>query len=175
MNKVKQDLIHHIHTANVIVNEAIKNGKKVLICGNGGSAADAQHIAAEFTGRFEVERVGLPAISLSTDTSALTAIGNDYGFDKIFSRQVEALGNEGDVLIGISTSGNSQNIIQALKIAEEKGLKTIGMSGRDGGVMNDICDINIVIPSDVTARIQEIHILIGHIICKSVDANYMKA
>jgi D-sedoheptulose 7-phosphate isomerase len=146
-----------------------KSGKKVLLFGNGGSAADAQHIAAEFTGRFVKERRSLPAIALTTDTSALTAIANDYGFDRIFERQVEGLSVAGDVLIGISTSGNSPNVVKALLKGKEAGCKTIGLSGRDGGEMNNCCDINIVVPSNVTARVQEMHILIGHIICGAVD------
>ncbi|OOQ59459.1 D-sedoheptulose 7-phosphate isomerase [Mucilaginibacter pedocola] len=146
-----------------------KNGKKVLIFGNGGSAADAQHIAAEFTGRFVKERRSLPAIALTTDTSALTAISNDYGYDRVFERQVEGLAAAGDVLIGISTSGNSPNVIKALLKGKEAGCTTIGLSGRDGGQMNSCCDINLVVPSDVTARVQEMHILIGHIICGAID------
>ncbi len=152
-----------------IVNEAVKNGKKVILFGNGGSAADAQHIAAEFTGRFVKERIALPAIALTTDTSALTAIGNDYGFDDIFRRQVEALAVEGDVVIGISTSGKSPNVLKALYQAKEKGCRIIGFSGKDGGEMNSVCEVNLVVPSDITARIQEMHILIGHLICKMVD------
>ncbi|RWY50203.1 D-sedoheptulose 7-phosphate isomerase [Mucilaginibacter gilvus] len=146
-----------------------KSGKKVLLFGNGGSAADAQHIAAEFTGRFVKERRSLPAIALTTDTSALTAISNDYGFDRVFERQVEGFAVAGDILIGISTSGNSPNVVKALLKGKEAGCKTIGLSGRDGGEMNNCCDINIVIPSDVTARVQEMHILIGHIICGAID------
>ena len=153
----------------MVVDCSIKKGKKVLLFGNGGSAADAQHIAAEFTGRFVKERLSLPAIALTTDTSALTSISNDYGYDKVFERQVQGLANEGDILIGISTSGNSPNVVKALIAGKAAGCKTIGLSGRDGGEMNNCCDINIVIPSDITARIQEMHILIGHIICGAVD------
>jgi D-sedoheptulose 7-phosphate isomerase len=151
--------------------DTIKRGNKVLLCGNGGSAADAQHIAAEFTGRYKTERRGLPAIALTTDTSALTAIGNDYGYDRVFDRQVEALANEGDLLIGISTSGNSKNIISALSLAKEMGCQTLGFSGRDGGAMNDVCNINLVVPSNNTPRIQEMHILFGHTICQCIDNN----
>jgi D-sedoheptulose 7-phosphate isomerase len=151
--------------------DTIKRGNKVLLCGNGGSAADAQHIAAEFTGRYKTERRGLPAIALTTDTSALTAIGNDYGYDRVFDRQVEALANEGDLVIGISTSGNSKNVISALSLAKEMGCNTLGLSGRDGGAMNDVCDINLVVPSNNTPRIQEIHILFGHTICQCIDNN----
>ncbi|MDP9954616.1 D-sedoheptulose 7-phosphate isomerase [Epilithonimonas hungarica] len=153
----------------MILCEAINNGNKILLFGNGGSAADAQHIAAEFTGRFVKERRGLPAVAITTDTSALTAIGNDYGYEKVFERQIEALANPGDVLIGISTSGNSGNVIKALLKGKELGCNLIGLSGRDGGEMNDICDFNLIVPSNVTARIQEVHILIGHILCQIVD------
>lgn len=167
-----QQLNSLINDACNIVVACIKAGHKVLIFGNGGSAADAQHIAAEFTGRFVKERRSLPAIALTTDTSALTAIGNDYGFERIFARQVEGLANVGDVLIGISTSGNSPNVVKALEMGKAVGCQTIGFSGRDGGVMNDVCDLNLVVPSNVTARIQEIHILMGHIICQALDAVY---
>ncbi len=169
IEKTIDELQNFIYTACVLVSEAIVDGKKLLIFGNGGSAADAQHIAAELTGRYKSERRGLPAIALTTDTSALTAIGNDYGYKEVFKRQVEALANKGDVVIGISTSGNSKNVIKALKKAKKRGCKTIGFSGRDGGEMNEVCDINIVVPSNDTPRIQEMHILIGHIICQAVD------
>jgi D-sedoheptulose 7-phosphate isomerase len=152
-----------------LIVSTLKNDNKVLLCGNGGSAADAQHIAAELTGRYKSERRGLPAIALTTDTSALTAISNDYGYARVFDRQVEALANKGDLLIGISTSGNSENILSALSVAKELGCKTLGMSGKDGGKMNSVCDLNLVIPSDDTPRIQEMHILIGHILCQAVD------
>jgi D-sedoheptulose 7-phosphate isomerase len=150
---------------------SILRGGKILLAGNGGSAADAQHIAAEFVGRFVRERRSLPAISLSTDTSAMTAISNDYGFDAVFARQVEGLGNVGDVFIGISTSGNSPNIIRAVEAARGKGLKIIVFSGRDGGILRGSADVEIIVPSEVTARIQEMHILVGHIICEFVDDN----
>ena len=149
--------------------DTLKRGNKVLLCGNGGSAADAQHIAAELTGRYKSERRGLPGIALTTDTSALTAISNDYGYGRVFDRQVEALANRGDLLIGISTSGNSDNVISALKLAKELGCSTIGFSGRDGGKMNEVCDVNLVVPSDNTPRIQEMHILFGHTICQIID------
>ena len=149
--------------------DTLKQGNKILLCGNGGSAADAQHIAAELTGRYKTERRGLPGIALTTDTSALTAIANDYGYDRVFDRQVEALANRGDLLIGISTSGNSSNIISALNIAKDLGCSTIGFSGKDGGKMNKICDINLVVPSNNTPRIQEIHILLGHTMCQIID------
>jgi D-sedoheptulose 7-phosphate isomerase len=167
----QQTLIGAIDKVCEIVTNCIKTGNKVLLFGNGGSAADAQHIAAEFTGRFLKDRRSLAAIALTTDTSALTSIGNDYGFDYIFERQVNGLANKNDVLIGISTSGNSLNILKGLEAGQLLGCITIGLSGRDGGLMNRCCDVNIVVPSDVTARIQEVHILIGHIICEAVDMN----
>jgi D-sedoheptulose 7-phosphate isomerase len=167
--KTIEGLQSHIYTACIIATEALKNGNKILLCGNGGSAADAQHIAAELSGRYKIERRGLPGIALTTDTSVLTAVGNDYGFDRVFDRQVEALANTGDVLIGISTSGHSKNVVRALSLARQMGCKTIGLSGRDGGVMNELCDINIVIPSLDTPRIQEMHIMIGHIMCQAID------
>lgn len=149
--------------------QALKTGHKILICGNGGSAADAQHIAAELVGRYHNERISLPSIALTTDTSILTAVGNDYDFNQIFARQVEGLGNPGDVLWGISTSGNSGNVNEALRMARKKGLKTIGSTGKTGGAMVDLCDIAMVIPDDVTARIQEMHMLCAHIICQMID------
>jgi D-sedoheptulose 7-phosphate isomerase len=147
----------------------MRQGGKLLLCGNGGSAADCQHIAAEFTGRFVHERRPLPAIALSTDTSALTCIGNDYSFDDVFSRQLLALGGPRDCLLGISTSGNSRNVLKAVAAARELGMLTIALSGRDGGALKAACDCSIVVPSDVTARIQEAHILIGHTICGGVE------
>ncbi|MDQ7047911.1 MAG: D-sedoheptulose 7-phosphate isomerase [Sulfurovum sp.] len=164
-----ETMIPSIEQASKLVTQTLKGGYKVLLCGNGGSAADAQHIAAELTGRYKTERRGLPGIALTTDTSALTAIGNDYGYDRIFDRQVEALANKGDLLIGISTSGNSNNVISALTLAKEMGCHTLGLSGRDGGAMSDVCTLNLIVPSHDTPRIQEIHILIGHIICQGVD------
>ena len=147
----------------------LKSGKKVLLMGNGGSAADAQHIAGELVGRFKKERKAIPAISLSTDTSILTAIGNDYGFEKVFERQIEALGNKGDVVIGISTSGNSENVYRAMKLAKKMGLTTIGLLGNDGGKIKNLSDIALVVPSKNTPRIQETHITIGHILCEGVE------
>jgi D-sedoheptulose 7-phosphate isomerase len=169
---VQNNMENSIQDVSKIVIETLKNGNKVLICGNGGSAADAQHFAAELTGRYKTERRGLPGIALTTDTSALTAIGNDYGYDRVFDRQTEALASKGDLLIGISTSGNSKNIISALKLAKEMGCSTIGLSGRDGGAMNEVCDVNLVVPSDNTPRIQEMHILFIHTICQLVDDNF---
>ncbi len=164
-----EKLIPNVETASQMIVNTLKNGNKILLCGNGGSASDAQHIAAELTGRYKSKRRGLPGIALNTDTSALTAIANDYGYNRVFDRQVEALANKGDLLIGISTSGNSANVISALKVAKEMGCKCLGLSGRDGGTMNEVCDLNIVIPSNDTPRIQEMHILIGHTLCQAVD------
>ena len=152
--------------------EALANDGKILACGNGGSAADAQHFAAEMTGRFEKERMELAAVALTTDTSALTAIGNDYGFDHIFSKQVRALGRTGDVLIGISTSGNSSNVIEAIKAAHDCGMKVVAFTGRDGGkiaAMLKDSDVLLNVPYQRTARIQEVHILLIHAICDCID------
>ncbi len=145
--------------------ESFKSGGKVLLCGNGGSASDAQHIAAEFVGRFVMNRSALPAVALTTDTSILTAVGNDFGFDTIFARQVEALGAKGDIFIGISTSGNSANVVKALESAKAKGMVTVGLLGGAGGQCATLCDYSIVVPSPEAARVQEVHILIGHILC----------
>ena len=149
--------------------DSLKNGGKILIFGNGGSAADAQHIAAELVGRYKTERKGLSAIALTTDTSAITSIANDYGYLHVFDRQVEALAKERDVVIGISTGGGSANVISALKLANDLGCKTIGLSGRDGGEFNSLCDINLIAIGEDTPRIQEMHILIGHIICHLIE------
>jgi len=154
--------------ANICIN-SLKSGNKILIIGNGGSAADAQHIAAEIIGRYKLERKGLPAIALTTDTSVITSISNDFGYLSVFTRQVEALANKDDVLIAISTGGSSSNIISALKLARELNCKTIGFSGKDGGDFNDLCDVNLLVASDDTPRIQEMHILIGHTICHLID------
>lgn len=152
-----------------IIIQAFKEGNKLLLCGNGGSAADAQHIAAELVGRFKKERKGLPAIALNVNTSIITAVANDYGYDSSFFRQIEALGKKGDVLIGISTSGSSINVIRAVEIANSKGLKTIGLLGSDGGKLKNLVEVPIVVPSAETDRAQEVHILIGHIICHLID------
>ena len=182
---IKNEFNAHIKIANSLHNltdavatsaqlciDCLKNGGKILIFGNGGSASDAQHIAAELVGRYKTTRKGLSAIALSTDTSILTSIGNDFGYKHIFSRQVEALANTGDVAIGISTSGRSENVINALKRASELNCHTIGLSGQNGGEMNKICDINVVVPSEDTPRIQEIHIIIGHTICHLIDQEF---
>jgi D-sedoheptulose 7-phosphate isomerase len=152
-----------------MVFECLQGGGKVLLCGNGGSAADAQHLACELAGRFNMERPGLTALSLTTNSSMLTAVANDYGFRRVFSRQVEALGSPGDLLIAISTSGSSPNILDALKKAREMGLSTAGLSGKGGGEMIGLCDLCIVVPSNKTPRIQEVHITIGHAICDFVE------
>ena len=153
-----------------IVERALAEGHKVLFCGNGGSAADSQHLAAEFVGRFQKkERKGLPAVALTVDTSILTAIANDYGYETVFARQVQALGEAGDVLVGISTSGNSQNVLLAIKEKKKKGITCIGMTAEGGGKMAEECDICLAVPAKVTARAQEMHILMGHILCELVD------
>jgi D-sedoheptulose 7-phosphate isomerase len=164
-----ESIIDPIENAAMLCINALKNGNKILIFGNGGSAADSQHIAAEIAGRYKVERKGLPAIALTTDSSVLTAIGNDFGYLHIFDRQVEALANKGDVLIGISTGGSSKNVLSAFKLAINIECKAIGFSGRGGGDFNSLCDVNIVVPSDDVPRIQEMHIFIGHTICHLID------
>ncbi|MGD8875345.1 MAG: D-sedoheptulose 7-phosphate isomerase [Gammaproteobacteria bacterium] len=148
---------------------AYRRGNRVLLAGNGGSAADAQHLAAEFVGRYGFNRQGLSAIAFTTDTSMLTAIGNDYGFEQVFRRQLEANGSQGDVFVGISTSGNSANIISALEFAREAGIVTVGLTGQGGGRMKALCDYSIQVPSTSTPRIQESHIMLGHIICGIVE------
>jgi D-sedoheptulose 7-phosphate isomerase len=161
-----------IEIAAKICIDSLKKDGKVLIIGNGGSAADAQHIAAELVGRYKTERKGLSAIALTTDTSTITAIANDYGYLHVFNRQVEALANEGDVVIGISTGGGSANVISALRLANDLGCKTIGFSGRDGGEFNALCDVNLVAIAEYTPRIQEMHILFGHILCHLIEQNH---
>lgn len=153
---------------------AFERGKKVLFCGNGGSASDAQHLAAELTGRFYTDRDALPAEALHCNTSYLTAVANDYSYDVIYSRLLKGIGNAGDVLVGLSTSGNSENIIKAFEVAKEKGMHTIAFTGSTGGKLKDISDYLINIPSDDTPRIQECHILLGHIICQLVEEIYFK-
>lgn len=167
--KVISETSETIEECAELIFETFQKGKKVLICGNGGSAADAQHLAAEFVGRYEIERRGLPAIALTTDTSALTALANDYSFERIFARQVEALAVEGDCLIAISTSGNSPNVISAVMSARKRGCKIIGMTGAKGKKLASLCDKCILIPAERTARIQEAHITIAHIWCEIID------
>ena len=164
-----RELMQLIKEVAKVTIEAYKRGNKTLIAGNGGSAADAQHIAGEFVSKFYFDRPGLASIALTTDTSIITAIGNDYGYEKLFSRQVQANGVEGDVFIGISTSGNSKNIVEALKECKDKGIITVGLTGESGGAMKELCDYCICVPSNETPRIQESHILIGHIICAVVE------
>jgi D-sedoheptulose 7-phosphate isomerase len=162
-------LSSEIDRAASLVSEALRAGRKLLLCGNGGSAADSQHIAAEMTGRFVKDRRPLAAIALSTDTSALTCIANDYSFDDVFARQVMALGARGDCLLAISTSGNSRNVIRAVDVARAAGIHVIGLLGRDGGALRGLCDVPLVVPSQTTARIQEAHIFIGHTLCALVE------
>ncbi len=169
LTKAVEELYFDIFGASKNISYAINGDNKLIICGNGGSAADAQHMAAEFVNRFLKERKPLPAVALSTDTSVLTSIANDYSFDEVFSKQVEALGKEGDILFAISTSGNSNNVINAVKSAKNKGMFCIGLSGKDGGKLKDLCDLNIIVPSGSTPRIQEMHIFIIHTICQIVE------
>ena len=162
-------LMRNIAAAAQMIVDAYEQGKKTLLAGNGGSAADAQHIAGEFVSKFYFDRPGIASIALTTDMSIITAIGNDYGYDKLFSRQIQAQGSAGDVFIGISTSGNSANLVEALRMCGQKGIKTIGLTGFTGGKMDAMCDLCIKVPSGETPRIQESHILIGHIICCIVE------
>ena len=163
------DLPQKLEMCAECVTKALSGGHKVLFCGNGGSAADSQHLAAEFVGRFQKERKGLPAIALTVDTSILTSVANDYGYETVFARQVQALGERGDVLIGISTSGNSKNVLLAMEEAKTKGIICIGMTAEGGGKMTDVVDICLAVPARETARAQEMHILLGHILCELVD------
>ena len=164
-----ENLLNKIELVATQCVELYKGMNKTILAGNGGSAADAQHIAAEMVGRYGFDRPSLPSLALTTDTSALTAIGNDYGYDYVFSRQLEGMGLEGDLFIGISTSGNSANIIKAFESAKSKRITTVALVGRDGGKMAAIADIALVVPSDSTPRIQESHILIGHILCDIIE------
>ncbi|MBI4744963.1 MAG: D-sedoheptulose 7-phosphate isomerase [Deltaproteobacteria bacterium] len=165
---VKKNLKTIISVVELIV-DAFQEGNKVMLFGNGGSAADAQHIAAEFVNRFMIERPPLPALALTTDTSVITSIGNDYNYDQIFLKQIKALGKEGDIAWGISTSGNSPNVLKALKAASSMRIKTIGMTGKDGGKMAKMVDFHLNVESDTTARVQETHITLSHVICQLVD------
>jgi D-sedoheptulose 7-phosphate isomerase len=164
-----RDNLEKIIRAVDVITEALKKGNKVLLFGNGGSAADAQHIAGEFVNRFLIERPPLPAIALTTDTSVLTSIGNDYDFSEIFSKQIRALGQEGDIAWGFSTSGGSVNVVKALEAAKKMGLVTIGFTGRDGGAVGMISDHHLNVPSNVTPRVQEVNIVVSHAICELVD------
>ncbi|MBW2984845.1 D-sedoheptulose 7-phosphate isomerase [Candidatus Woesearchaeota archaeon] len=167
--KVSETLPGRIQDAANLIADSLKSNKKVLVCGNGGSAADAQHLAGELVGRFKLERKALPCIALTTDTSILTAWSNDYSFETIFERQVEALGQKGDVLIGISTSGNSANVIKALEKAKGLGIKTVTLLGKDGGKLKGMADVELVVPCNNTPRVQESHIMILHIICELIE------
>ena len=149
--------------------EALKNGNKIMFCGNGGSAADSQHLAAELVGRYKMNRPAMNAIALTVDTSILTAVGNDYGYDTIFERQVEGLGKKGDILIGLSTSGNSKNVLLAFDMAKKRDIKTISMTGHSGGKMKEVADLAINVPSDITNNIQEMHIAVGHLLCGVIE------
>lgn len=167
---VLQDMLPTLATAAAWITDTLRDGHKLLLFGNGGSAADAQHIAAEFVGRFERERRPWPAIALSTDTSALTALANDYGAAAIFARQVEALGQRGDLVVALSTSGNSSNVLEGVKAARAMGLRTIGLTGQSGGQLAPLCDLALCVPSGRTPRIQEAHITICHALCEVVEA-----
>lgn len=167
-------LIRSLEKATDVIYHALRAGNKILFCGNGGSAADAQHLAAEFSGRFYIDRKALPAEALHVNTSYLTAVANDYSFDVVYSRLVDGIGNAGDVLIGLSTSGNSQNIINALHTAKDKSIVTISFTGETGGKMGVLSDILLNVPSQDTPRIQEAHIMIGHIICQLVEEKYFE-
>ena len=166
---LREQLVPVIEECATQMIESLRTGGTVYWCGNGGSAADAQHMAAELVGRFERDRPGYASMALSTDTSILTSVGNDYGFDHIFSRQLEGLGRKGDVLMALSTSGNSPNVIQAVELAKQKEIVSIGLLGRDGGKLKPMCDLSIIVPVTNTARIQEMHCLIGHILCDQIE------
>ncbi len=171
LNWVSENLQEPVNQLAEKITSALKAGNKVILMGNGGSASDAQHIAAELVGRYKKERKAYPAIALHTNTSTITAVGNDYGYDEIFSRQIEAFAKKGDVVIGISTSGNSKNICKALEKSKEMGCFNVGLIGRDGGTIKNITDLNLIVKSSNTPRIQECHILIGHSVCELVEEN----
>ncbi len=158
-----------IDRAGAIVRDALETGHTIFFCGNGGSAADSQHLAAEIVGRFQKDRRAFPAVALTVDTSILTAVANDYGYDTVFRRQVQALGREGDVLVALSTSGSSKNVVEAIEEARLKGMKVIGMTAAGGGKMKELCDVILAVPTKTTARAQEMHILIGHILCEIAE------
>lgn len=184
-SSIREQLLESVNNLQIIANDdlfldlignvalicvaALNKGNKILFAGNGGSAADSQHLAGELVSRFNYDRPGLPAFALTTDTSVLTAIGNDYGYNRLFARQIEAVGNSGDIFFGISTSGNSPNILSAFETASKKGLITVGLTGKSGGKMKQLCDYCIQVPSNATPRIQEGHIVIGHIICCLIE------
>ncbi len=170
--RVLQSLVPEIDRVARLLIDALSSGRKILLFGNGGSAADSQHIAAELVGKLLVKRRALPAIALTTDTSNLTALANDFGYDTVFERQVEALGSEGDVAIGLSTSGHSPNVLAAIRLARRMKLKTVALTGRDGGPLATLVDHSITVPSDSTQRIQEAHITIAHILCELIEAHF---
>jgi len=176
--QVKEELLHtkiaEILEITELIIEALKKNGKVILFGNGGSASDAQHIAAEFVGRFKKERAGLAAIALTTNTSILTALANDYGYEIVFAKQIEALGQKFDIAIGISTSGKAKNVSAGIRQAKKMGIKTVALTGQDGGELAKLADVNLIVPSQVTARIQEAHITIGHIICELVEEALFK-
>lgn len=167
-----EELLNTVENIVELIVGAFKKGKRVYFCGNGGSAADAQHLAAEFSGRFYTDRKALPAEALHCNTSYLTAVANDYGYDQVYSRMIEGVGEPGDVLVGLSTSGNSPNIMRALEAAKQKGMSTVAFTGITGGQMKPMCDYLLNVPSADTPRIQESHILLGHIICQLVEERY---
>lgn len=169
-----EDLIPVIEEAGNIIRTRISEGGKLIIMGNGGSAADAQHIAAEMVGRFEYEHAPIPALALTTNTSTLTAVSNDFGFEEVFSRQMESLLREEDVVLAVSTSGSSDNILRAIEKAHQKKVPVIGLSGKDGGELAKVCELCITVPCERTCRIQEMHILIGHILCEIIEIHWMK-
>ena len=177
LQKVMADdvLLSEVAKAAEVTGKALLTGRKLMVAGNGGSAADSQHLAAEFVSRFTVDRPAMRAIALTTDTSILTAIGNDYSYDNVFERQIEALGQAGDVFLGISTSGSSKNVLKALHLSRKLGITTIGFSGRDGGKMPPLCDYNVIVPSEITANIQESHLALEHIFCHLVEIAYFGA
>jgi D-sedoheptulose 7-phosphate isomerase len=172
---VDEALLAALAEAAELTGKAMLDGRKLMIAGNGGSAADAQHLAAEFVSRLTIDRPAMRAMALTTDTSILTAVGNDYSYDNVFERQIEALGQKGDVFLGISTSGNSKNVLKALELSRKLGITTIGFSGRQGGKMPPLCDYNIIVPSEITANIQESHLALEHIFCHLVELRYFGA
>ena len=176
--KVKKQFLQENHPQLIaiikLIADALENGSKLLLFGNGGSAAEAQHLAAEFVNRFLMNRPPLPAIALNTDSSILTSIGNDYNFSEVFSKQIVALGKEGDIAIGISTSGNSANVIRAIEVAKEMGIETIALTGNDGGDLAKVADHSLIVPSSSTPCIQEVHMAVGHILCEMVEAQIFK-
>jgi D-sedoheptulose 7-phosphate isomerase len=176
--KVKKQFLQENHPQLIaiikLIADALENGSKLLLFGNGGSAAEAQHLAAEFVNRFLMNRPPLPAIALNTDSSILTSIGNDYSFSEVFSKQIVALGKEGDIAIGISTSGNSANVIRAIEVAKEMGIETIALTGNDGGDLAKVANYSLIVPSSSTPCIQEVHMAVGHILCEMVEAQIFK-